>query len=58
MPSNLSEESKIICAQFLERADVQARPGLRKGLENLLTGRKPTPRQKGEVNQDALPSKD
>lgn len=53
--SNLSDESKAILERFLAPPDVQARPGMKKGLENLLSGRKPKPRVKGKVNEAALP---
>lgn len=55
-PNNLSEESKAILEEFLKREDVQAKPGLKKGLENILTGRKPKPRVPGKVNEAALPA--
>ncbi len=53
--ADLSEESKKIIEEMLQRPDFQARPGLKKGLENLLTGRKPKPREPGQVNEAALP---
>jgi hypothetical protein len=55
MPSNLSDDAQKSCAILLARADVQARPGLKKALEDLLSGRKPKPRKKGEPIRSALP---
>lgn len=55
MPSNLSDAAQKSCAILLAREDVQARHGLRKALEDLLSGRKPKPRKKGEPIRGALP---
>lgn len=55
MPSSLSDDVKTNCAILLAREDIQARPGLKKALEDLLSGRKPKPRKKGEPLKSALP---
>jgi hypothetical protein len=55
MPDNLSADVKKNCAILLARPDVQARPGLKKALEDLASGRKPKPRRKGEPLPGALP---
>lgn len=57
MPSNLSKEARAYYDDFLKREDVQARPGLKKGLEDLLAGIKPTKRKKGQVIKGAMPNK-
>ncbi len=55
MPNNLSDAAKAACTNLLAQADVQARPGLKKALEDLLSGRKPVLRKKGEPKLSALP---
>ena len=57
MPSNLSKEARTYYENFLKREDVHARPGLKKGLEDLLAGIKPTKRAKGQVIKGAMPKK-
>ena len=52
---HLSEDAKAYYKEFPERPDVQARPGLKMALENILTGRKPKLRVKGSVDKSALP---
>lgn len=55
MPDNLSDDVKKNCAILLARSDIQARPGLKKALEDLASGRRPKPRKKGEPIMSALP---
>ena len=55
LPAHLSEDAKAYYKEFPERPDVQARPGLKMALENILTGRKPKLRVKGSVDKSALP---
>jgi hypothetical protein len=42
--------------KFLIRPDIQAMPGIKKALENILTGRKPVKRKKGEPMLSAVPA--
>lgn len=56
MPDNLSADVKTNCAILLAREDVQARPGLKKALEDLASGRRPRLRKKGEPIKSALPN--
>lgn len=55
MPSNLTDDARAYYTEFLARSDVQAQPGLKKFLEDLLLGRKPKPRVKGAVDLSVLP---
>ena len=42
--------------KLLIRPDIQAMPGIKKALENILTGRKPVKRKKGEAMLSAVPA--
>ena len=55
MPNNLSSDARAYLTDFLNRPDVQERPGLKKGLEDLLAGIKPKKRKKGQVIKEAMP---
>ena len=55
MPNNLSDDARAFLRDFLQRPDVQERPGLKKALEDQLAGIKPKKRVKGQVIKSAMP---
>ena len=55
MPNNLSSDARAYLTDFLQRPDVQERPGLKKALEDQLAGIRPKKRVKGQVIKEAMP---
>ncbi len=53
--TELTPDAREFFENLLKQPDVQARPGVKKALEDMLSGRKPKLREKGKPDPSALP---
>ena len=51
-----NDDPKASLIKLLIRPDIQAMPGVKKALEDILIGRKPVKRKKGEAMLSAVPA--